>query len=86
MMRLHMWILIILVAGVLAGGQIWLSHLRYEISLESQRLQGEQESIRLELSKFGLEVASLMNPDRLRRYATETLGMAAPRPVQVVHP
>jgi len=75
-----------LMFGALAGGQVWVAQLRYDLSVESQSLQKEQEALKLELSKLGLEVASLTSPERLRKYAGETLGMASPRPMQVLRP
>jgi len=79
------WMLMPLCLAVLAGAQIWLSHVRNELSLETQRLAAEQRSVRQESSKLRLEVASLSRPERLREYATETLGMAPPKPMQVIH-
>jgi len=75
-----------LLLAVLAGSQVWLSHVRYELSLDFQRLLAEQQSLTLESSKLRLEIASMTRPDRLREYASSTLGMAPPRPMQVVHP
>jgi cell division protein FtsL len=83
---LKLWMLMPLTLAVLAGAQIWLSHLRNELSLETQRLDREQKQVRQESSKLRLEVASLSRPERLREYATTTLGMAPPKPMQVVHP
>jgi len=78
--------MLLLAIAMLAGSQVWLSHLRYELSLDSQQLIAEQESIKLESSTLRLEIASLTRPDRLREYASSKLGMAPPRPMQVVHP
>jgi len=87
MFGLSRWMVLIpLSLALLAGTQIWLSHLRNELSLERQRLQFEQVAVRQELSKLRLEVASLSRPERLRTYAIETLHMAPPKPMQVVRP
>lgn len=80
------WMLLVPAIAVLAGGQVWLSHLRYEMSLDSQRLIAEEESLKLESSTLRLEIASLTRPDRLREYARNKLGMAPPSPMQVLHP
>ncbi|MDX8404890.1 MAG: cell division protein FtsL [Mariprofundus sp.] len=85
-MALRVWMLPFVAVGALAGSQVWLSHLRYELSLDSQRILAEQEAITLESSKLGLEISSLTSPGRLREYASKTLGMAPPRPMQVLHP
>ncbi|MDQ6993099.1 MAG: cell division protein FtsL [Mariprofundus sp.] len=70
---------------VLAGSQVWLSHLRYELSLASQRLMAEQEVMTLEANKLGLEIANLTRPERLREIARSKLSMAPPRPMQLLH-
>jgi len=80
------WMFLLLAVAMLAGNQVWLSHLRYELSLGSQKLAAEQDAIKLETSTLRLEIASLTRPDRLREYARSTLGMAPPRPMQVLHP
>ncbi|ATX82695.1 cell division protein FtsL [Mariprofundus ferrinatatus] len=73
-------------AGSLAAGQIWLSHLRYELSLETQKLNTEKQDVLSESGKLRLELASLTRPERLRKLAQEKLGMKPPGPAQVVHP
>jgi len=82
---LKSWMMLPLCVAILAAGQIWLSHLRYEMSLEMQRLIAEQKDVRRESSKLRLETASLTRPDRLRQYANSKLGMAPPKPMQVIH-
>lgn len=82
---LKAWMIIPVCLAVLAGAQIWLSHVRNELSLEMQRLGTQQKSVRQESSKLRLEVASLSRPERLRKYAMTTLGMAPPKPMQVIH-
>ncbi len=83
---LKAWMIIPVCLAVLAGAQIWLSHVRNELSLDTQRLVAEQKAIRQESSALRLEVASLSRPERLREYAMTTLGMAPPTPMQVIHP
>lgn len=82
---LKIWMLIPLCLATLAGAQIWLSHVRNELSLETQRLVTQKKVVRQESSKLGLEVASLSRPERLREYAITTLHMVPPKPMQVVH-
>jgi len=82
---LKLWMMLPLCVAILAAGQIWLSHLRYEMSLDMQRLIAEQKDVRRESSKLRLETASLTRPDRLRQYANSKLGMAPPKPMQVIH-
>ncbi|MFQ5344597.1 MAG: cell division protein FtsL [Mariprofundus sp.] len=79
------WMLFPVCVAILAAGQIWLSHLRYEMSLDTQRLMAEQKGIQRGLSKLRLEAASLTRPERLRQYANSKLGMAPPKPMQVIH-
>jgi len=79
------WLLIPATAAALAGGLIWLSHLRYELSLETQRVTTEKKSIEQESNQLRLEIASLTRPERLRQYARDSLNMAPPSPMQVIH-
>ncbi|GAV19539.1 cell division protein FtsL [Mariprofundus micogutta] len=79
------WLLVPAAAGVLAAGQIWMSHLRYELSLESQQVNKEQQETLKQASTLRLELASLTRPERLRKIAQEELDMAPPKPMQVVH-
>jgi len=76
------------VAGIaiLATGQVWLSHIRYETSIEISTVQKESAAIKGEMNTLNLELASLTRPERLRKIAQTKLGMAAPRPMQVVRP
>ncbi len=83
---LKLWLLIPTTAAVLAGGLIWLSHLRYELALENQRMAAEKRAITQESNRLRLEVASLTRPERLRQYARDSLNMAPPNPIQVIHP
>ncbi|MBL4774661.1 MAG: cell division protein FtsL [Mariprofundus sp.] len=80
------WLFIPTGAALLAGGLIGLSHLRYELSLENQRSTAEKKAIEQESSALRLEVASLTRPERLRQYARDHLGMAPPKPMQLVRP
>lgn len=79
------WMLVPLLAGALAAGQIWLSHLRYELSLEAQKLNADKQEVLGESSKLRLELASMTRPERLRKLAQKKLGMRPPLPAQVVH-
>jgi len=82
---LKVWMLIPLSLAVLAGAQIRLAQVRNDLSLQTQRLQAEQQALRQESSKLRLEVASLSRPERLRQYAITTLHMGPPTPMQVIH-
>jgi len=82
---LKVWMLIPLCLAVLAGAQIHLAQVRNDLSLQTQRLQAEQQALRQESSKLRLEVASLSRPERLRQYAITTLHMGPPTPMQVIH-
>jgi len=82
---LKLWLLIPAGAAVLAGGLIWMSHLRYELSLDTQRMAAEKSIVTQEANKLRLEVASLTRPERLRQYARDNLNMAPPNPMQVIH-
>lgn len=80
------WLLVPVAAGLLAACQIWLSHLRYELSLDSQELNTEKQEMLGEVSQLRLELASMTRPERLRQLAQQKLGMAPPKPAQVVSP
>jgi len=73
-------------AALLATGQIWLSHTRYEASLAANETREAQEDLKHEIHQLELELASLTRPERLRKIAQNELGMAPPRPMQVVRP
>ena len=81
---LKAWMLIPACVAVLAGAQIWVSNMRNELSLETQRLVKAQDVVRQESTKLRLEVASLSRPERLRKYAITRLGMVPPKPIQVI--
>jgi len=72
--------------ALLATAQVWLSHIRYELSLETSRIQKEQSELKSEMHQLNLELASLTRPERLRKIAQTELGMAPPLPMQVVRP
>ena len=72
--------------ALMATAQVWLSHLRYELSLETSRIQKEQSELNREMHQLNLELASLTRPERLRKIAHVDLGMAPPLPMQVVRP
>ncbi len=84
--RTLFWLAIPLVVGLLAAAQVWLSHVRYELSQDSQRMMAEKQDVALETSKLRLELASLTRPERLRQLAQQRLHMAPPRPMQVIKP
>jgi len=75
-----------LVIGGFAAGQVWLSHVRYDLSQGMQQLMAEKQDAALETSKLRLEIASLTRPERLRELAQTRLHMAPPRPMQVLRP
>ena len=79
------WLFLPITLGLLSAAQVWLSYLRYDLSLEMQRITTEKQAVVMESSKLRLEVASLTRPERLRQLARTKLGMAPPNPVQVVH-
>jgi len=72
--------------AILAAGQVWLSHVRYETSLASSETGKAREAVKREIHQLNLELASLTRPERLRRIAQSELGMSPPRPMQVVRP
>lgn len=72
--------------ALLATGQVWVSHMRYETSLDISAVQKETSAIKGEINTLNLELASLTRPERLRKIAQTELGMAAPRPMQVLRP
>ncbi|OIO73860.1 MAG: cell division protein FtsL [Zetaproteobacteria bacterium CG1_02_53_45] len=82
---LRPWLLVPVAVGVLAAGQIWMSHLRYELALENQRVNTDRQETLQQSSTLRLELANLTRPERLRKTAQEKLGMAPPKPMQVVH-
>jgi cell division protein FtsL len=79
------WLVLPLMLGVLSAAHVWLSHLRYELSLETQTLAAEKQTELKEISKLRIELASLTRPERLRNLARTKLDMAPPNPMQVIH-
>jgi cell division protein FtsL len=71
---------------LLATTQVWLSHIRYELSLETSHIQKEQHELKREIHQLNLELASLTRPERLRKIAQTDMGMAPPLPMQVIRP
>jgi len=82
---LRSWLVLPLVLGLLSAAQIWLSYLRYDLSLETQSLSAEKQAVLREISKLRIEFASLTRPERLRQLARTKLDMASPNPMQVIH-
>jgi len=72
--------------AIMATGQVWLSHIRYETSLETAAMQKERDAVKGEMHTLNLELASLTRPERLRKIAQSKLGMGPPRPMQVLRP
>jgi len=84
--RIMPWLALPLMIGIFAAAQIWLSHIRYELSQGMQQLMAEKQDAALETSKLRLEIASLTRPERLRELAQTRLHMTPPRPMQVLKP
>lgn len=82
---LKSWLILPLMLALLSTAHVWLSHLRYELSLEAQSLAAEKQIALKEISKLRIEIASLTRPERLRQLARSKLGMAPPNPMQVIH-
>jgi len=80
------WLAVPLFIGLLSAAQVWLSHVRYELSQSSQLTMADKQDMALETSKLRLEIASLTRPERLRKLAQQRLQMAPPRPMQVIRP
>jgi len=76
----------IAMASILAGTQVWLSHLRLELAQETQQVQASLTDLKSEMQTLGLEYASLTRPERLRQLAHTQLGMRPPHPTQVLRP
>jgi len=78
--------LLLLSICLLAAGQVWLSHVRVDVSQQVAKLKQEKNIIQQDVQGLKLEFASLMRPNTLRRLAREKLGMHAPNSMQVVKP
>jgi len=72
--------------AMMATGQVWLSHIRYETSLQTAEVQKARDALKGEIHTLDLELASLTRPERLRKVAQSELGMGPPHPMQVVRP
>jgi cell division protein FtsL len=82
---LRPWLILPAMLGLLSAAQVWLSHLRYDSSIETQSLLAEKQEVLKEISKLRLEAASLTRPEHLRQLARAKLDMAPPKPMQVIH-
>ncbi len=82
---LRPWLILPLMLGLFSATQVWLSYLRYDLSLETQALSAEKQTALKEISKLRIEIASLTRPERLRQLARTKLDMAPPNPMQVIH-
>jgi len=80
------WLVPAATVATLASAQVWLSHLRYETSQNTQKLQAEKKDVAAEVTRLNLEVASLTRPERLRQIAGSSFGMQPPHPMQVIRP
>jgi cell division protein FtsL len=82
---LKSWLILPLMLGLLSAAQVWLSYLRYDLSLETHSLAADKQTALKEISKLRIEIASLTRPERLRQLARTKLDMAPPNPMQVIH-
>lgn len=80
------YIVFLALFSVLAGAQVWLSHLRLATSQDMTLLQHDIDKEQEEIRALKLEYASLSSPNRLRQRAQHELGMRAPSPMQVLRP
>jgi len=72
--------------ALMAAAQINLAHQRNGLSQQLSLTQNEAQSLRAELNRLNLEMASLTRPERLRALASSQLGMVPPSSGQVVRP
>ncbi len=77
-------VLVILVTGAILHVHARLQevHLGYHLS-EAAR---ENRTLLVERRKLQVEVATLRSPRRLRKLASEKLGLMEPRPEQIIRP
>jgi len=61
-----LYVTLFLSVSILAGAQVWLSHLRIETSQHASILQQEITAQHEKIQVLGLEYASLSRPNRLR--------------------
>jgi cell division protein FtsL len=83
---LRLWLILPAMLGLLSAAQVWLSYLRYDLSIETQSLLAEKQEVLQEISKLRLETAILTRPEHLRQLARTKLDMTPPKPMQVIHP
>ncbi len=83
---IHMWQLLLLLAGVLATAQLGMAHKRLELARQHAAMQREVHSLHADIDRLTLEFATLTRPERLRHLAISKLGMRAPAPAQVIYP
>ena len=72
--------------ALMAAAQINLAHQRNGLSQQLSLTQSKAQSLRAEMNRLNLEMASLTRPERLRALATSELGMVPPSSSQVVRP
>ncbi|MDQ6987677.1 MAG: cell division protein FtsL [Mariprofundaceae bacterium] len=83
--RVRPWLLVVLVASVLAIMQVGIAHQRLQVVAQQSVLQRDVRQLEDEISRMNIELATLTRPDRLRRVAANELGMRPPAAMQVVH-
>jgi len=84
--KMRLPLLLGLLLSLLATGQVALSHQRYEMAKKITATQHERQALLGKVNQLGLELASLMRPERIRRLAASELGMGPPGPMQVIRP
>ena len=77
-------VLVILVTGAILHVHARLQevHLGYDLSEAAQ----ENRKLLVERRKLQVEVATLRSPRRLRKLASEKLGLMEPKPEQIIRP
>ena len=77
-------VLVILVAGALlhVHARLQVVHLGYDLSEAAK----ENRTLLTERRKLQVEVATLRSPRRLRKLASEKLGLVEPKPEQIIRP
>jgi len=79
-------LLLLLVSGLLAAGQVGMAHRRLVLAGQQTAAQREVRQLHAEISRLTLELATISRPERLRRIAISKLGMRPPTPMQVIRP
>lgn len=82
---LHMSMMVLII-GCVAAGEVYLSHVRVNVSQAVAMRKVEKSDVQQEVQNLKLEIASITRPDTLRRLAREKLGMHSPTPMQVFKP